>query len=114
MTEQKVCTFDGCRRNQQSHGLCHAHRAQWMRGVPLTPVGPPLLRRQEVREELDFLIGTDHPESLAQRLGYQNADRMIEACRRNGWWDLYVRLSSQLDNEVDNPHARAGGRTWAA
>lgn len=59
-------------------------------------------RRAYIVEELDFLIGTDSPERLARRLGYNTVEGLTKACQREKREDLASKLKRQqrlIDNK---------------
>lgn len=49
--------------------------------------------RQHVIEDLEWIIGTDSPESVAERLGYRRLDTLQSSLRKWGRADLADRLS---------------------
>ena len=49
-------------------------------------------RAVEVIEDVEWLIGTDHPDSIGVRLGYRDALHLADALRRWGRPDLTSRL----------------------
>ena len=49
-------------------------------------------RYAQMIEDLEWILGTDHPESIARRLGYASADALITSLRRAGRDDLADRL----------------------
>ena len=51
-----------------------------------------LEERAHVVSEVDFLIGTDAPISLANRLGYEVTEQLANACRAEGRDDLANQL----------------------
>jgi len=54
-------------------------------------------RIQYVISELDFLIGTDEPWSLAQRLGYPTTDALARMLYREGRPDLAVHFERGIE-----------------
>ena len=53
----------------------------------------PRIRQQAVIEDVEWIIGTDSPESIAVRLGYRRLNNLLTALRRWGRADLADRLS---------------------
>lgn len=49
-------------------------------------------RRAVVIEDVEWIVGTDHPENIARRLGYTNAENLATLLRRWGREDLSARL----------------------
>ena len=49
--------------------------------------------RQPVIEDVEWIIGTDSPESIAVRLGYRRLDTLQTSLRKWGRADLADRLS---------------------
>ena len=50
----------------------------------------------QVVEDVEWLLGTDHPDSIAARLGYPSSRRLGDALRRWGRTDLARRLQEEL------------------
>ena len=50
-------------------------------------------RREYLISEVEFLVGTDAPDSLARRLGYAHADSLARALQNWGRDDLAEKLS---------------------
>ena len=50
-------------------------------------------RRDLVIEDVEWLAGTDHPDSIARRLGYRNGDSLTKKLRIWGQHDLVARLT---------------------
>ena len=75
--------------------------------------GRTLHNRQHVIEDVEWIIGTDHPRSIAHRLGYASLDSLLDNLRRWGRGDLARRLVAQMDNDFDRP-GRGRGRRAAA
>lgn len=48
--------------------------------------------RAEVIEDVEWLIGTDHPDTIATRVGYRDHDTLASTMRRWGRQDLAARL----------------------
>ena len=69
--------------------------------------------RQQVIEDVEWIIGTDHPRSIAHRLGYASLDSLLSNLYRWGRVDLARRLIAQMDNDFDRP-GRGRGRRAAA
>ena len=51
-------------------------------------------RRKYLIGEVEFLVGTDTPDSLARRLGYANLDNLADALIKWGRRDLAAKLAS--------------------
>ena len=49
--------------------------------------------RQHVIEDVEWIIGTDHPRSIAHRLGYRRLNTLQTSLREWGRADLADRLS---------------------
>ncbi|AEL19976.1 HNH endonuclease [Mycobacterium phage Charlie] len=67
------CAFGSCDRPVKAHGLCAAHRAQQLRGRPLTEIRP-LVRSVEAAEcdveDFEFLLASgESVERAVQRMG---------------------------------------------
>ena len=52
-----------------------------------------MTHQQVVIEDVEWIIGTDSPESIAVRLGYRRLNNLLTALRRWGRADLADRLS---------------------
>ena len=52
--------------------------------------------RQSLIEDLEWIIGTDSPQHVAQRLGYANADNLWRVLCRWGRHDLAARLDRHV------------------
>jgi hypothetical protein len=52
--------------------------------------------RQALIEDLEWIIDTDSPEHVAQRLGYANADNLSRVLYRWGRNDLAARLDRRV------------------
>ena len=52
----------------------------------------------ELAEELDFLLGTDTPLAIANRLGYTRIESLFDRLRGNKQFDLLDRVQ-RLHNE---------------
>lgn len=52
-------------------------------------------RRAMVLEEIEFLVGTDSPERIAQRLGYDNLRHLRQLLRRWGRSDLAEKFQRE-------------------
>lgn len=55
--------------------------------------GRPASRRDLVLEEVRWLAGTDHPDSIARRLGYCDGDSLTKQLRNWGQHHLAARLT---------------------
>ena len=49
------------------------------------------LERLRVTEDAEWIVGTDHPEHIAYRLGYRSTAHLYDALRRWGRQDLVDR-----------------------
>jgi len=54
-------------------------------------------RTHEVVEDLEHIIGTDNPESIAKRLGYGDPQSLMKALRRAGRHDLSQRFGREFE-----------------
>lgn len=54
-------------------------------------------RTDVVVEELEHIIGTDNPESIAKRLGYEEPQSLMKALRRAGRHDLSQRFGREFE-----------------
>ena len=87
------CTVDGCTELQRCRGLCKTHYRRHMAGKPLdAPIPTRTDRtRAHVLEDAEWIVGTDHPEHIARRVGYTDAKQLYDALRRWGRQDLVDR-----------------------
>ena len=51
----------------------------------------------ETISELEHIIGTDNPESIAKRLGYAEPKSLLKALRRAGRYDLSQRFGREFE-----------------
>lgn len=49
-------------------------------------------RAAQTVEDLEWIIGTDHPDNILARIGYRSYDSLFRTLRRNGRDDLIDRL----------------------
>jgi len=54
-------------------------------------------RTREIVEDLEWIIGTDSPESIAKRLGYGEPQSLMKALRRAGRHDLSQRFGREFE-----------------
>jgi hypothetical protein len=74
-----VCSRPDCYRARKALGVCDAHyKAE--------------RRRQERIRDIEWIIDTDHPERIAQRLGYERPESLVRTLQRWGRHDLANRL----------------------
>ena len=91
-----TCSVPDCGRPIRASGLCHGHYKRTQRGIPL---GSPLRSihvRQAVIEDLEWIIDTDCPESIARRLGYESLEPLLRSLYRWRRRDLAARLNACL------------------
>ena len=67
----------------------HVHQ----KGAPLDKPLRVIHSRQTVIEDVEWIIGTDSPESIAERLDYRCLDTLQSSLRKWGRADLADRLS---------------------
>lgn len=97
---QKTCSIAGCNKPFLALGFCATHYSRSRKGLPMDA---GLLRgkhkREDVIEDVEWIVGTDNPESIARRLDYNSPHQLYEALRVWGRQDLINRLRcSELDN----------------
>ena len=54
-------------------------------------------RRMDVIEDVEWIIDSDSPESVAARLGYKNVHALIRMCERWERPDLAAKLRRRLE-----------------
>jgi predicted RNase H-like nuclease len=54
--------------------------------------GPARLTLDELLDEINLLVGSDHPASIAHRLGYRSPDNLARRLYRAGLDDLARRF----------------------
>lgn len=88
---RRVCMT--CRRasNRRSDAKKRA-RAKAARNDPPPQFDGSNPHREYICQEIEFLAGTDHPENIAQRLGYSQYDNLRLVLRRWQRSDLVQRL----------------------
>lgn len=82
-----TCAADdgGCSPSPRiRRGLCDKHYSRWQRHGDTSTVLRGLATRHTV-EDLEWILGTDHPERIARRLGRTPATltRMLERAGRH-------------------------------
>lgn len=63
--------------------------------------GAALYKDWELKEELDFLLETDTPDSIAKRLGYRDIDSLANRLRKNGQTELLERTLALHEEYLD-------------
>ena len=81
MTAKKPCTVDGCDKPQRARQMCTTHYNRVVSGRDL-PGSRPASER--VIEDVEWIAGTDDPDSIATRCGYSTRTKLYDALRR---WD---------------------------
>ena len=102
----RMCDVSGCDRVRHSHGLCQTHLDRQRRGLDLVPL-PPLRKARRataLAEDVEWLAGTDSPESIAHRMGYGEWESLRKALHRIGRDDL---IAAVLDRRELSPWAAA-------
>lgn len=92
------CAADpDCTRQHYARGLCEPHYAAARRAglLPDNQSRPP---REATAAEVEWLLGTDAPETIAARLGYRNLEALCVALSRAGRVDLVARLRDDTDS----------------
>ena len=103
------CTVDGCTELQCCRGLCKTHYRRFLAGKPLdAPIPTSTDRtRAHVLEDVEWIVGTDHPEHIAHRVGYRNANQLYDALRRWGRQDLVDRCQRHVAVTLPKTHLAA-------
>lgn len=102
----RMCDVSGCDRAHHSRGLCQTHLDHQRRGLDLVTL-PPLRKARRaaaLAEDVEWLAGTDSPESIARRMGYGEWELLRRALRRVGRDDL---IAAVLDRRELSPWAAA-------
>ena len=89
----QACSVPGCDHPRRTGGMCTAHYQRSQKGAPLDKPLRVIHSRQTVIEDVEWIIGTDSPESIAVRLGYRRLDTLQTSLRKWGRADLADRLS---------------------
>lgn len=95
---QRLCAL--CDRTHRALGYCDAHRKRYLKyGDPEKggPIGHQGGRRPFVGviEDVEWLLGTDSPASIARRVGYKDVSDLIgRLANKAGRPDLADRLRS--------------------
>ena len=84
-SKTRICTI--CGAAVYARQLCMLHYKRSQTGIPLDPKRI-LHQRDDVIEDVEWIIGTDSPASIAHRLGYSSADALINALRKWNRADL--------------------------
>lgn len=86
-----TCSVPACDQLPHARTWCRIHWKRWRRtGTPHGNLSRPIT---DVIEDAEWLLGTDHPERIAQRLGYATVDTLRTTLRRNGRDDLAQQLT---------------------
>lgn len=75
-----------------------AHASWWRQSkerVAAARMARTNLRHDTVTSEVEFLLGTDSPDSIARRLGYSCADMVSKRLTEWGRTDLATRLHAE-------------------
>ena len=62
--------------------------------------GRPAGRREQVIEDIEWVAGFDHPDSLAERLGYKSAKTLTTQLQHWGRYDLAERVTRGYHGET--------------
>ena len=89
----QACSVPGCDHPRHAGGMCTGHYQRSQKGAPLDKPLRVIHFRQTVIEDVEWIIGTDSPESIAERLGYRCLDTLQSSLRKWGRADLADRLS---------------------
>ena len=89
----QACSVPGCDHPRHAGGTCTGHYQRAQKGAPLDKPLRVIHFRQTVIEDVEWIIGTDSPESIAVRLGYRCLDTLQTSLRKWGRADLADRLS---------------------
>ena len=89
----QACSVPDCDHPRHAGGMCTGHYQRAQKGAPLDKPLRVIHSRQTVIEDVEWIIGTDSPESIAVRLGYRCLDTLQSSLRKWGRADLADRLS---------------------
>ena len=89
----QACSVPDCDHPRHAGGMCTGHYQRAQKGAPLDKPLRVIHSRQTVIEDVEWIIGTDSPESIAERLGYRRLDTLQSSLRKWGRADLADRLS---------------------
>ena len=89
----QACSVPDCDHPRHAGGMCTGHYQRAQKGAPLDKPLRVIHSRQTVIEDVVWIIGTDSPESIAERLGYRRLDTLQSSLRKWGRADLADRLS---------------------
>ena len=81
MDGSQACTVDGCDKPQRARQMCTTHYNRVVSGRDL-PGSRPTSER--VIEDVEWIAGTDDPDSIATRCGFSGRKSLYDALRR---WD---------------------------
>lgn len=96
----RLCAYGGCTRMAYSLALCDTHYRQQVRRGWLSPIRqqrPAKHQAAEVIEEVELLLGTDTPDSIARRLGYKSVPTLQRVLTRASRGDLASKLTLYSD-----------------
>ena len=93
MLSRAACSVPDCDHPRHAGGMCTGHYQRAQKGAPLDKPLRVIHSRQTVIEDVEWIIGTDSPESIAVRLGYRRLDTLQSSLRKWGRADLADRLS---------------------
>ena len=92
LLSRAACSVPGCDHPRHAGGMCTGHYQRAQKGAPLDKPLRVIHSRQTVIEDVEWIIGTDSPESIAVRLGYRRLDTLQSSLRKWGRADLADRL----------------------
>lgn len=72
------------------------------------------VRHDHMIGEVEWIIGTDHPESIARRVGYAHAKDLVTLLREKGRPDLGDKLSRELSRYDAPLTPEPAGSVWYA
>lgn len=81
MDGSPACTVDGCDKPQRARQMCTTHYNRVVSGRDL---GDPHPQSERVIEDVEWIAGTDDPDSIATRCGFSGRKSLYDALRR---WD---------------------------
>jgi hypothetical protein len=86
----KECQAPSCENEVKLHRPSDVKRRKFC--SPQCSANEQARRTTERIDEVKWLVGTDHPESIAQRVGFSNVTTMLEMLMRRDENDLAARL----------------------